>query len=91
MPSFNLKCQECGLEQKRLCKSPKEIPHIECKQCRAKGMERMAGETSSQVIEVLDNGLMPRRLERHKDAERMYRERARNADVLAGQGRRNYD
>lgn len=47
-------------------------------------MEREAiGPTTAQK-EILDNGAMTRRLERFADAERLHKERALNADPLAG-------
>ena len=33
--------------------------------------------TSARLLETLDNGLMARRVERPADAERLYKERAR--------------
>jgi hypothetical protein len=48
---------------------------------RATILVRTPKPPTSQVTEVLDNGAMPKRLERLADAERLYRERA-EADSL---------
>lgn len=41
-------------------------------------LKRAAGGPSSQKMDVLDNGLMPRRIERLADAEALSRDRAKN-------------
>ena len=43
-------------------------------------MDRDAQGASSQNVEVLDNGLMNKRLERLADAERLFHERYENSN-----------
>ena len=48
-------------------------------------MERNPSGASSQAVERLDNGLMPKAVERIADAERLYKERA-NKDPANNNG-----
>lgn len=89
MPAFCLKCKECGVFRRKLAKTW-ALVNLKCPDCDGE-MERAPEGPATQVMESLDNGVMVRRVERFRDAERMYKERAASADPLAGTGRRNYD
>lgn len=89
MPTFNLKCCQCGASVRKLARSFLLV-NLTCDACGGK-LERNPDGPSASVMETLDNGLMPRRLERLRDSEQLHKERAMNADPLAGGGRRNYD
>lgn len=39
-------------------------------------MSRLAGDATSRITEVLDNGLMSRKVERLADADRLFKEQA---------------
>ena len=82
MPLFHVRCGKCGIEEDRLAKTGAEAVQKPCA-CAAK-MKRKARGASAQVVERLDNGGMPRALERLADAERLHQERAAAADPLAG-------
>lgn len=47
-------------------------------------MDREATGPSTQTMERLDNGAMPKALERLANAEELYADRAAKADPLAG-------
>lgn len=81
MPLFNLKCTECGEVYRKIADSLEEVG--DCKFCGA-AVEWQAKGPSVQKKETLDNGVMPRAVERLADAERLFKERAMNADPLAG-------
>ncbi len=49
-------------------------PKIECIKCHI-FMIRDSNPPNTQVKEVLDNGLQPKRIERLRDAEELYRNR----------------
>lgn len=89
MPAFNLKCAECGASTRRLARTFLLV-NLTCDTCGGK-LQRDPHGPSAQVMESLDNGLMPRRVERLRDAERLMKERSQNADPLAGVGKRQYD
>lgn len=72
MPQFKFVCPKCGFKKSRLSKD-----HFECEKCKAQ-MERNPTGPTNQVYERLDNGLMPRTVERLADAERLNKERAKN-------------
>ncbi len=77
MPLFHFSCPNCGAHRRRILTpeaAKSEVP--ECPECFA-AMERDAKPPSTRVVETLDNGLMPRRLERLADAERIYRDHAK--------------
>jgi hypothetical protein len=62
---------------------------LRCRECGGP-LHRAGLGPSTQVVERLDNGLMPRALERLADAERLFEEREREADQMAGTTRRYY-
>lgn len=74
MPVFDFLCENCQKELRVLRKAmPESVP---CDTCKA-AMKRKAagGGASARIVEVLDNGLMTRRVERLADAERLFKER----------------
>ena len=62
---------ECGEKLSRILKKDEEQL---CKAC-GKKMARNPSPPHSQVVESLDNGNMPRKVERLADAERLYKDR----------------
>ena len=91
MPLFNLRCSTCG-DTKRLLVAVKSFDDISkdllfCCKCKVE-MARCGKGPSTSVKEVLDNGAMPRAVERFHDIEDTMRERHLNADPLAG--KRNF-
>jgi hypothetical protein len=47
-------------------------------------MRRVVAGPSTSIVERLDNGAMPKAVERYSDAERIFKERHEAADPLAG-------
>lgn len=74
MPVFNYRCVSCGYKFGKMAATRNPPP---CPKCGGDCRSDPTGPTA-QVNEILDNGLMPRRLERLRDAERLYKERAQN-------------
>ena len=60
--------------------SPRQAAEIQVS-CPTEGCtgtpKRVPKPPTTQVVETLDNGFMPRKVERPSEAERLYRERAR--------------
>jgi ribosomal protein S27E len=79
---YRLACQACGAKTARLAPSYSAVPK-DCGSCGGV-LARAPTGPSTQVMERLDNGAMPRAVERLADAERLYEERARASDPLAG-------
>lgn len=52
--------------------------------CGRGKIRRAAVGPTTQALETLDNGAMPRAVTRLTDAERLHRDRAAGADPLAG-------
>ena len=83
MALFNLECS-CG-SKKRLFATIFSKLSQEQKLCQCgKEMLRVGNGPTTQVMERLDNGCMPKALERHAEAERIFEERRLAADPLAG-------
>lgn len=81
MPLFKLSCPLCSKKKTTLANSWAQASKTcEC----GSEMSRSPSGLSSQTVERLDNGVMPKALERLADAERLYRDRADAADPLAG-------
>jgi len=76
MSLYHFDCTGCEEVTRRLLE-PSEANSRICKQCGDK-LKRVPNPPSTHVVEVLDSGIMPRKVERFKEAERLYRERAQN-------------
>ena len=91
MPLFYGKCKTCSLEKKFLTLDGDwdSVPDIK-KFCKCGGeIVRDARGMASSIKEVLDNGAMPRAVERFADIEEMKRERIKNSDPNAGRKNRS--
>ena len=69
MPLFYFSCK-CGTTTRKLLPISQAEIQCQCGQVAA----RVASGGSSKVVETLDNGLMPKSLERLADAERLFSE-----------------
>ncbi len=76
MPLFRFVCIECALKAARFLSPTEARLPLPCTQCAGK-MKRDVQVPSMQVVERLDNGLMPRAVERLADAERLFKDRAK--------------
>jgi hypothetical protein len=87
MPVYNTRCSKCWSKRRILttCTSFDSIPIVEkvCPKCNYV-LVRDASGPSTSVKEVLDNGAMPKAVERFADIEGTMAERNRNADENAG-------
>ena len=72
MPLYYFKCLECNLPEKRLLSVAESKQDRHCK-CGGK-LKRTPKPPSSQATEILDNGIMTKKIERLVDAERLNRE-----------------
>ncbi len=86
MPVFNLVCGSCSKTTRQLASSWGSRT-ADASKCDCGGeLKRAATGPSTRVVETLDNGAMPRSVERLANAEELYRKRAESADPLAGGG-----
>lgn len=75
MPALTMVCPKCG-HKKRLLR-PAGVTNVTYACVCGQTMVREFGaQASARIVEVLDNGLMTRRVERLADAERLFKERA---------------
>lgn len=74
MALFTYRCRSCGASARRI-QAAADPPT--CAGC-GKKMGRFENPPKAQVKEVLDNGVMSRRVERLADAEELYHDRAVN-------------
>lgn len=72
MPMFHFRCEACEEPVSRLLPSDKVGPGS-CPKCKGK-LKREPKGASSRTVEKLDNGAMPRAVERLSDIERMRKE-----------------
>ena len=73
MPLYNWQCPKCGKRTRRLLvERPKE--DVLCQDDGAVLESLTKGSTS--VMEVLDNGIMPKRVERYRDAVELRKQHA---------------
>lgn len=83
MPLYRLYCGACDFSYAVLVGTAQAAVSGACRRCQGPVVRNASG-LSATKIERLDNGIMARPVERPADAERLYDERARNADPLAG-------
>jgi hypothetical protein len=74
MPLYKFVCLDCAEPTKKLMDSGASRLDLKCK-CGG-SLVRDASPPNSVLYEALDNGAMPRRLERLQNAEELYRDRA---------------
>ena len=78
MPLFKYRCVLCGRPCDRLLAPERANDPAPCPFPSCEGqLERAPTGPSHQAVERLDNGLMPRALERPAEAQRMFEERSR--------------
>lgn len=89
MPIYNFACVSCKAPVRKIL-SPENYKlfvifneYMDCKKCGGR-VERKVNPPSSQTVETLDNGLMPKRVERFADAETLYKERSKKSDENSG-------
>jgi hypothetical protein len=84
MPLFNLRCPHCYLF-KRVFSDNYDFLTLQQRTCKCGYlMRRVVAGPSTSIVERLDNGAMPKAVERYSDAERIFKERHEAADPLAG-------
>lgn len=71
MASYNYQCKKCGAKLRFLSKKER---HEKCSGL----LERVSDGAHSQLMDVLDNGLMQRRIERLSNVEELVHDRAQS-------------
>ena len=74
MALYRWRCAPCDMFEETIGPGASKAPTCGC----GRRMRRSQTPPSSQTKEVLDNGVMTRRLERLADAEQLYKDRANN-------------
>jgi DNA-directed RNA polymerase subunit RPC12/RpoP len=75
VPIFNYRCPQCSNNVRRHLSNPEDGKReMFCPKCNEK-LDRAPTPPDPHVIERLDNGAMPRAVERFADAERLMKER----------------
>jgi len=83
---YHCVCEKCGDKKRAFADKWEDFERSAsnvCKGCGNKYTRDAVGPSASK-LETLDNGLMARAVERHADAERLFRERAKSSDPLSG-------
>jgi hypothetical protein len=85
MPKYDLTCPTCGTHKFRVLRTPllKQSMDVQadvkaCPKGCSTPMKLDDPHPSANVVEVLDNGAMSRKVERFADAQRLWKERANN-------------
>lgn len=76
MSLYHFSCVGCEEDTRRLLEKPSEVSIQICKKCGDK-LTRVPNPPTSAIIEVLDNGIMSKKVERFSEAERLFKERAK--------------
>jgi hypothetical protein len=74
MPLYRFFCAVCDKTVRKMLEPGEQAQQQHCT-C-GEPLARSTPATSSDVMEVVDNGLMTRRVERYSEAERLFRERS---------------
>jgi len=74
MPIYNFKCPECGEDFRKV------LPHLTehkkpCPKC-GKAAEYTGKGPTSRIVEVRDNGFMPKKVEQLADIDEIVKERS---------------
>jgi len=74
MPLYHYICPVCGRSARKILENQKRTEQMLC-ECGQK-MKRDPHPPTSRAIETIDNGFMPRAVEKLVDAQRLLKERA---------------
>jgi hypothetical protein len=74
MPIYNLECFCCGHKFRKLAPKPPEDLH--CPKCSESPVSWSGKGPTQRVVEVRDNGLMPKKVEQLADIDEMVRDRS---------------
>lgn len=77
MPLFYVQCLGCGETAARVLPSSDAVKTCHCKLCNGK-VKRVPRPPSTQMMERLDNGIMPKAIDRLANAEEFYLDHAKN-------------
>lgn len=80
MAKFSFECKDCNFVKDLLRPVCPPDGFVVCGHCK-KPMTRAASAPTSRMVEVLDNGLMTRRVERPANADQLYKDRAQDAEA----------
>lgn len=75
MAKFNASCRNCGYKGAIIRARAPDFSTLPCPKCATLFLERDEEPATTRITEVLDNGLMSRRVERLADVERMVKDR----------------
>lgn len=75
MPIYNLECVCCGHKFRKLASAPPES-RLQCPQCKEDSAEWSGKGPTARVVEVRDNGLMPKKVEQLADIDELVKERS---------------
>jgi len=78
MPLYKYKCPTCGLQARRILLARQKDEPQTC--VCGERLERDPSPPSSHVREVVDNGMMPRAVDRFSKAEELYKNRAKELE-----------
>lgn len=79
MPLYQYVCPQCGESVRVMQTVEQQRDGKDCPVCDT-GMERKLNAPSTRTVEVIDTGLMGKRLERLADAERIYKEHVKTVE-----------
>lgn len=74
MPLYYFTCLECKAPDKRILE-PERVKNVVCRKCGGK-VERNPRPPTGMLKEVVDNGLMPKRLENFIDGQSLTKARS---------------
>lgn len=74
MPIYNLECSCCGHKFKKLLSKPPE--GLPCPQCSESPVTWQGQGPTQRIVEVRDNGLMPKKVEQLANISEMVQERS---------------
>ena len=74
MPIFNLICPQCDRRTRKLIANPANLDKMPCGVCDGTLVRDGEGPTS-RVIEVRDNGLMPKKVEQLANIDELIKNR----------------
>lgn len=78
MPIYNLECFCCGHKFRKLLPKPPE--DLACPKCTESPVRWQGSGPTQRIVEVRDNGLMPKKVEQLSNIDEMVRDRVKKPD-----------
>lgn len=82
MPLFYFYCSNCQKKYRHILKQYSLGQKVSCVVCKS-ALERLVKAPTTQTTEIIDNGIMPKQVEKLMDVKELLEERSKKSEPLS--------